>query len=1222
MEAVYTAAEGLAWAAKQDWQFIVLDEHLSARSGLDLLPALRSRAPHSGIFILTSSSEPNGAVQMMQAGADYCLFKHSPAFAAELPLVASLVLEKRHLRAQLELASRRHHSLVEISPDLIYELDQQGRFRYVSPMASSLLGYSPQEIIGAHYSKIVRGSDLPLAEGRFNERRTGSRATTRLRIRLVGKPRPAGQPVLDPCEISATGLYSAEHQFLGTMGVVRPVPKLEEGEAAQKAEATPAADPLATILEHTQHLLDSLRELQRVAQPQTGTAGQEAPPAPGPAIPKAPVSLIPLIEELLSSRTEDLQTQDILVEAQLSRALPPVSGEGSRLRLILEALIEKAKQLLRGRGGPKRLRVTTRLVEATHMRPASIEVEVVAEGSTVSLIQPLPQKLAATLDAFGGSLESDVLPAGGVRLRLRLPVWKGADLPLSERRRWPRIEIQAESSLTINESVMKGCTQNINLGGIFLVLENEVQTVENQPVRLSLITEAATLQIQSTVQGYRERGLAISFGPLGEIEQRVLESLIQGLSERSISIKIAASLHPDLSDTLGEEALAGTERRLATRVKLTIPAQIQTADASTPLLQCKAQIVNLSLNGGGVRVLEPAPLIGLRLLLRFSIPAALADSAPHRNGFGRDCEVTGEVIWTDDPSVAPFHLGLRFLAVNNEESRRHIAAVVGRLLALPVRVQERRENARLISELVETWNARGQRLVLYHDHPVEPLGPGSPVVVIAPDYGETKKECLALGYYFAINGFHVVRFDYSNHIGESDGTIRHSTLSRMREDLSAVLNYAEQTWPASPVAVVAAHLGGRVAVKAFTKERRAALLVLVNPVTDVRASLLSLHREDLLGAHLQGGRHGESNVLGFQIEADSWLEDAVEAGYADLRTTLKDAEEIQPPVLLFAGEQERLQQALGSKLKYAVPVPEPLDRLSENPHQARALFRQLVSACLAELYPFSFRKDLLEPSQREIGFQHRLERERSRALRWMAGPELREFWRGYLDHAQDLPNVPEFWHLLDHLYRLLGPLTGQTRVLDVGCGTGNFGTLLLVNQAYRLRNAGLGSPMAGSYVGVDCIPRALTQTKLNLNRITPRAPVLTTLCCADLNVALPFQDNRFDRIVCNLVLGYLQDPLFTLRELLRVLSPGGRLVVSSFTASTDLCEMYGEFRPLPRPCLTALAKVIQAQKEGFFHSFTRDDLATLLTSCGAIRTRILSTLRGQAYIAVAEKPGL
>jgi ubiquinone/menaquinone biosynthesis C-methylase UbiE len=142
-------------------------------------------------------------------------------------------------------------------------------------------------------------------------------------------------------------------------------------------------------------------------------------------------------------------------------------------------------------------------------------------------------------------------------------------------------------------------------------------------------------------------------------------------------------------------------------------------------------------------------------------------------------------------------------------------------------------------------------------------------------------------------------------------------------------------------------------------------------------------------------------------------------------------------------------------------------------------------------------------------------------------------------------------------------------------------------------------------------------------------PLLTgTLQQADLNLPLPFRDNQFDRVVCNLVLGYLQDPLFTLGELMRVLGDNGRLVLTNLKPQSDLSQIYRNFiertkEPAEieegRQLLSNSGKIKQGESDGIFRFFDRQELATLLISVGVKQPRIYTTFANQAYIAVAEK---
>jgi len=97
-------------------------------------------------------------------------------------------------------------------------------------------------------------------------------------------------------------------------------------------------------------------------------------------------------------------------------------------------------------------------------------------------------------------------------------------------------------------------------------------------------------------------------------------------------------------------------------------------------------------------------------------------------------------------------------------------------------------------------------------------------------------------------------------------------------------------------------------------------------------------------------------------------------------------------------------------------------------------------------------------------------------------------------------------------------------VLDAGCGTA-YGSRLLADGGAR------------EVIGVD-----LSRAVLAMAR--PEMPESVQLEAGDLR-KLGFEDDRFELIVCFEVIEYLEDPLVVLDELIRVLAPGGLLLVSS-----------------------------------------------------------------------------
>ena len=107
---------------------------------------------------------------------------------------------------------------------------------------------------------------------------------------------------------------------------------------------------------------------------------------------------------------------------------------------------------------------------------------------------------------------------------------------------------------------------------------------------------------------------------------------------------------------------------------------------------------------------------------------------------------------------------------------------------------------------------------------------------------------------------------------------------------------------------------------------------------------------------------------------------------------------------------------------------------------------------------------------------------------------------------------------------ILAAVPGAARVLDAGCGSGRLTVALATAGA--------------SVTGIDTNAGQLAETK----RRAAEAGVALTLLEADFNAMLPFADASFDAVTSRLALMAASDPVATLRELRRVLEPGGRLV--------------------------------------------------------------------------------
>ena len=130
----------------------------------------------------------------------------------------------------------------------------------------------------------------------------------------------------------------------------------------------------------------------------------------------------------------------------------------------------------------------------------------------------------------------------------------------------------------------------------------------------------------------------------------------------------------------------------------------------------------------------------------------------------------------------------------------------------------------------------------------------------------------------------------------------------------------------------------------------------------------------------------------------------------------------------------------------------------------------------------------------------------------------REIRRGFLHPRRRKPNYLERRLLLDSL-RCLADRLKPGRLLDVGCGIKPYESFL--------------RPPGSEYVGIDYPVTATAQ-----GRPWSKADVFAD--CREM----PFEDASFDSVICTQVLEHVNEPKTFLREIARVLKPGGVLLIS------------------------------------------------------------------------------
>jgi len=166
----------------------------------------------------------------------------------------------------LRESQRRLDSIIKTIPDIVYRLDTSGMINFISE-GICRYGYNPGDLLGKSIMGLVHPHDRPVARHRINERRTGTRSTHGLELRLVpknGKPPAAPEASLEDrfFLVHAEGLYThgenTPGEFIGTQGIAHDITNRRQNEIErirleaelQKARKMEAIGTLAGGIAH------------------------------------------------------------------------------------------------------------------------------------------------------------------------------------------------------------------------------------------------------------------------------------------------------------------------------------------------------------------------------------------------------------------------------------------------------------------------------------------------------------------------------------------------------------------------------------------------------------------------------------------------------------------------------------------------------------------------------------------------------------------------------------------------------------------------------------------------------------------------------------------------------------------------------------------------------------------------------------------------------------
>lgn len=847
----------------------------------------------------------------------------------------------------------------------------------------------------------------------------------------------------------------------------------------------------------------------------------------------------------------------------------------------------------------------------------------------------------------------------------------------ADRRQTARVPTTLSAQITIGSSSWNGTIRNVGLGGACLDLPPHFPSIALQEAYVTARTTVGFLELGGLVYERpapdvlipteaTPRQLILVFHALKQTDSAVLASMIQAVKDQSLTFTLEILL---IAGPLGTEPSGQTlppdfdepDRREAIRLPLTLPARLETEFRPDPVGRLTAQVVNISRAGACLLVMERPQQLEGTVTIHFA-PANRNDHPSSHEPGPPETALSARIIWSASDPGAPSNLqvpdtgqaarvGVRFQSLSPYAERELFRLIrqslsarsSGDLLPAPPNI---------LSVARECRNARGQTIAITDSHLRESVGGNVPTVIIAPGYGQTALDYAPLAYYLAARGLRILRYDHTNHLGNSEGELQHITLRSMQHDLSKVVEFVRHTWPQTPVFVIASDLAARAGIKAAVQTGPFDLLILINPSVNVGETLMAVHGHDLVADYQFGLRRGISNLLGLNVNIDQFVSDLAAGHFSDLESTLEDLRLLRSPLSIVtspapssaslppADLPHRFLTALGATTKlFNVPTPltgqEWLSSASP-PASFEQILHQIASVLATSLPQPIHDASVL----RELTHQQRVEQEHTRLRHDGTQIGRDALCAAHIEQLHDLGNLHQYRKVLDDLYGLMSPIDPGAILIDAGIGEKDVIRATLVNHTYRTSQTSWTGQPAPIMVGLERSSESILEARQAVftlqrelstgfaGRLAAMPPMTIAWVRADWTESLPFQDGSVHRMVSNLSVAYVRSPLAALRDWYRVLHPEGRLILTTFLPTTDLSSLYrsylrqahqDEFSDQAQPLLHYFGRLREGIGHRVLYVFDQTKLSALLKQCGITSFKILPIYDGQALAAVVRK---
>ncbi len=143
------------------------------------------------------------------------------------------ITQQKRTQAELRLSEHKFRTLVEDAYAVIYTLNLDGEFQYLSPNLFTLLGYAPEELAGLHFANIVHPDDMAHCEAFMRQVYASNTRLSNLEYRVRHRNGEWRWHVTN-----AAPLYDVDGLLIGMIGNAHDVSERKANETRMTHQAT------------------------------------------------------------------------------------------------------------------------------------------------------------------------------------------------------------------------------------------------------------------------------------------------------------------------------------------------------------------------------------------------------------------------------------------------------------------------------------------------------------------------------------------------------------------------------------------------------------------------------------------------------------------------------------------------------------------------------------------------------------------------------------------------------------------------------------------------------------------------------------------------------------------------------------------------------------------------------------------------------------------------